>query len=215
MKAKTILYSILFLAQFAFIPSLLANEVSIKIEWVNDLEGDFSFKEKWDYPENVFRSQHGQLVCDWICPEELDQMRDDEGKIIPDSLEAYYQLLDTTHLYHSLQSTAQVYEWAGSNYIHFKKLNDGSVRGTSTCNASTHSSLILELDKQFLKASIHFNSIRDLGIHEFQATSGSIKIDQKLFEQGIVKAAFDLTFKNTLDQQYGLYWKGQIYSIIQ
>ena len=42
----------------------------------------------------------------------------------------------------------------------------------------------------------------------FPMIQGRISIDKKLFEKGIVKAAFDMTFVNTLDADRKMYWKG-------
>ena len=74
----------------------------IKMEWVEELEGDYSFAKAWDYPEGVYKNAHGQLSCDGFCPPATDAMKDSTGRIYKDSLPAFYALVDTTHRFHSL-----------------------------------------------------------------------------------------------------------------
>ncbi|WP_405409781.1 hypothetical protein [Maribacter sp. Asnod1-A12] len=187
---------------------------NIKIEWTTDLKGDFSFKENWSYKEGVYKNSHGQVSCDGNCPAAINRMKDNTGKIYKDSLQAFYKLIDTTHVYHSLKSENRMYEYSGTDFIEFKKLKNGTIKGESQNNVSTHSNLILELKNNSLTASVYFNSIRDLGIHTFPLKSGTIKIDKTLFEKGIVKAVFDFEFVNTLETDKKLFWKGNIFSII-
>ncbi|MGS2727875.1 hypothetical protein ACU8DI_14795 [Psychroserpens sp. BH13MA-6] len=216
MKTKIATLLLLFLISISF--KTIENETSfsdkIKIEWTENVLGDFSFKEKWSYQEGVFRNKHGQLSCDGICPEETHRMKDEFGKIYEDSLQAFYKVIDTTHIFHSLQSENKMYEYSGTKFIEFIKLKNGIIRGQSLKNTSTHSSLILELKNDSCHASVHFNSIRDLGEHYFPLKSGNIRIDQKLFQDGIIKAEFDFKFKNTLEPNKELFWKGRIYKKI-
>nr|WP_321236733.1 hypothetical protein [uncultured Psychroserpens sp.] len=184
----------------------------IKIEWIENLEGDFSFKEKWSYPEGVYKNRHGQLSCDGICPIEIDRMKDGSGKIYKDSLEVFYKIIDTTHIFHSLKSENRMYEYSGTDLIEFKKLKNGIVKGKSINNVSTHSSLNIELQNDSCNVFVKFNSIRDLGINYFPLKNGIIKIDRALFENGIIKAVFDFKFVNTLESDKELFWKGKIYN---
>jgi len=171
---------------------------SIEIEWTTVLKGDFSFKENWSYKEGVYKNSHGQLSCDGSCPVAIDRMKDNTGKIYKDSLKALHKLIDTTHVYHSLKSENKMYEYSGTDYIEFKKLKNGIIKGESQSNVSTHSNLMLELKNDSCTALVYFNSIRDLGVHTFPLKSGTIKIDKPLFENGIIKAVFDFEFVNTL-----------------
>ncbi|WP_062054775.1 hypothetical protein [Aquimarina longa] len=187
----------------------------IKIKWVNNLEGDFSFKESWSYQEGVYKNQYGQLSCDGICPIEIDLMIDQNGKIYKDSLEAFYKIIDTTHIPYSLKSENRMYEYSGTNFISFTKSSVGEIKGRSANNVSTHSSLHIEITNDFCVVWVDFNSIRDLGEHIFPLEEGVIVIDKKLFDEGIVKAVFDFKFKNNLDAKEELFWKGKIYSMIK
>ena len=46
------------------------------------------------------------LICDGLCPQEIDKMKYENGKIYEDSLESFYKLIDTTHIFHSIESDA-------------------------------------------------------------------------------------------------------------
>lgn len=187
---------------------------SIPINWVQDINNDFSFKNKWSYPEGVFKNKFGQLSCDSGICHGIDGMKDVQGKILKDSMNAFYRLVDTTHLKHSLKSKAQIYEWNQSNFIIFKRLPDNSLIGESLCNMTTHSSLNIQIEKNLVIVWVDFNSIKDIGSNKFPVKSGEIKIDKNYFEKGIIKAEFNLTFSNTINPNKELYWEGLIYSEI-
>jgi hypothetical protein len=102
-----------------------AGKGQINIEWSRNIEGDFSFAEKWSYPEGVYRNTYGQLGCDGFCPPEIDLMMDSTGLIYSDSLKAFYKLIDTTHLSHTIQCEAWCYEWAGTDFITARKKRQG------------------------------------------------------------------------------------------
>ena len=213
MKLKSIIIILTCLTILSFIKK--GETKSISIKWVDNIENDFSFKDKWSYPEGVYKNKFGQLSCDGICPPEIDRMKTEEGKIYPDSLKAFYKVVDTTHLFHSIKSEAWTYEWTGTDFMTFKMQADNSIIGESYCNVSTHSSLNIKIKNDSVIAWIDFNSIRNLGQHRFPMTHGQITIDKKKFDQGIIKADFDLKFANTLNQEKEMYWKGLIYSKIE
>ena len=187
---------------------------SINLEWVDNLPGDYSFAEKWDYNDNIFRNQFGHLVCDGICPEKLENMRDEEGKIYEDSLHKYYQLVDTSHIYHTIECEAQCYEWAGTNNIITIPTGKNGIKAYTLCNPSTHSSLKLNITGNRCIAAIELSSIASSGHQIFPCNGGYIKIDKKLWNEGILKAEFDLSFENILQPQDSLWWKGKIYKRI-
>ena len=114
MKIKFILISLLFLIGISCktVEKESNSTHKIKIEWTENLEGDFSFKEKWNYPEYVYKNRFGQLSCDGDCPIEIDRMKDESGKIYQDSLQAFYKVIDTTHIFHSLKSKNRMYEYS-------------------------------------------------------------------------------------------------------
>ena len=189
--------------------------LKIKINWIDFLDENFSFKEKWSYPEGVYMNSFGQLSCDGICPPEIDRMKDDQGKIYPDSLQAFYKIVDTTHLSHSIKSVAWTYEWAGTDFINFERQSNNAIIGQTECTVSTHSSLHIKINNDSLTAWIDFNSIRDLGKHIFPMKKGQFKMERSHFNKGIIKAVFDLKFENTINPAKEIYWKGVIYSEIK
>ncbi len=217
MKIKIV--AILLLGLIGFSLNIIKSETittsKVKIEWGNNFKENFSFKEKWSYPEFVYRNRFGQLSCDGDCPIEIDLMKDASGKIYGDSLQAFYKIVDTTRIFHSLKSENNIYENAGTNFIEFKKLKNGIIKGKSSNNVSTHSRLIIELQEDSCSAWVDFNSIKDLRKNIFPLERGTIKIDKILFEKGIIKAVFDFKFKNTLNSGSPLFWKGQIYNKIE
>ena len=187
----------------------------IPLKWVENLAGDFSFKDNWDYPEGVFRNEFGQLSCDGICLPEIDKMKDENGKIYEDFLELFYQLVDTTHIFHSIKSDVWAYEWVGTNHIIAEKINKDTIICFTQNNAATHSSLNLIITKNMVKPTIILNSIiRKNGLKTYHCKSGQMLIDKKLWNKGILKATFDFEFYNNegFDK---MYWKGNIYAKIE
>lgn len=213
MKLKSIVIILTCLTILSFTKKDETKWISIK--WIDNFVNDFSFKNEWSYPEGVYKNKFGQLSCDGICPPEIDRMKNEEGKICPDSLNAFYAIVDTTHMFHSIKSEAWTYEWAGTDFITFLKQADNSIIGESSCNISTHSSLNIKIKNDSIIAWIDFTSIKNVGQHRFPMTKGQIKIDKLLFDKGIIKAEFDLKFENTLNSEKEMYWKGLIYSNIK
>ena len=183
----------------------------IAVNWVNNLEGDFSFTEKWEYPEGIYKNEFGQLSCDGLCPPEADKMKNKNGKIIPDSLDAFYQLVDTTHLFHTFKSETNAYEWFESNFIKFRKLDDNSISGRSLTAISTHSSLNIDVRNDSATALIDYNSIVDTTKYRSLMKKGEIFIDKFSFKKGIIKAEFNFRFLNTKEKEQEIYWKGLIW----
>lgn len=186
----------------------------VEINWQKNLEGDFSFSEEWSYPLGVYKNQWGQISCDGFCPLETDAMKDSVGRLYEDSLSSFYALVDTIHLQHSFLAEGSMYEWTGSNHINFKQQEDGSVIGSSTCNASSHTSLHIKIEDDKITTWLDFVGIRDVKRHIFPLKDGWIKMDQKLFRKGIIKASFHFDFINSLEPSVPLNCEGKIYSLI-
>lgn len=189
--------------------------LTLKIEWVKNMTDNFSFHHQWSYPEGVYKNKFGQLSCDGLCPSEIEVMKDANGKIYPDSLARFYAVVDTSHIPHSIQSEAYVFQWAGTNFIQFKKTKSNTVEGQTTCNAATHSSLHLTLDGNTCSAYIQLISTTDSPDMIFPLTRGSIQVDKEYYKRGVVKAIFDLEFENTASATDPLFWRGKIYAPIE
>jgi hypothetical protein len=184
----------------------------IKIEWVNNLSGDYSFKDKWEYPEGVYKNEFGQLSCDGLCPMEIDRMVDEKGKIIKDSLTSFYQLVDTSHQFYSIESEAWTYEWAGTNFVTVNKVSKDSIIGFTHTNAATHSSLNFTIIRDKCIPAIAINSIRLAENKIFTYKGGRIKIDKNMWDKGVFKAEFDFIFDHKENMEKPMYWKGKIYT---
>lgn len=188
----------------------------VKISWVESLPGDFSFSKNWDYPEGVFRNEFGQLSCDGICPPETDAMMDENGKIKTDSLTAFYKVVDTTRLYHSLESNAWAYEMGEANFITAKKTAKNTIVCASETNIATHSSLHLVLKDDICIPTIELNSISNGGeTKKYVCKSGNISIDKEVLKKGILKAEFSFDFVHPENPSQPMYWKGKIETPIE
>lgn len=188
----------------------------IRITWIEDLSGDFTFKENWDYPEGIYRNDFGQLSCDGICPPEIERMKDENGRIFKDSLDAFYNLVDTTHQYYSIHSEAQCYEWAGTNFVTARKINNDTTVCFTHNNAATHSCLNLIITKEHCTPTLELNSVANPGnIIIYACKSGQIEIDKELWNKGVIKAIFNFTFDEKENTDKLLYWKGKIYAEIE
>lgn len=213
---KRVLIIILGLSSFRFIISNCNNSNKpLKIQWIENLKGDFDFKNQWSYTEGIYRNRHGQLDCDGLCPEGIKSMKDEQGKIYPDSLTRFYQLVDTTHQFHSILSEAECYEWAGTDFIKAKQTNKNEIVCYTQTNAATHSSLILEISNDFCAPRIELRSISEPDPKIYYCKGGYIKIDSNLYKQNILKAEFSFDFKNTDEVEKRMFWKGKIYTSIE
>jgi hypothetical protein len=189
--------------------------ITLPIQWVDDLEGDFSFKDKWDYPIGVYKNDHGQLSCDGWCPPETDKMKDEYGRIYKKYLEEFYKLVDTTHQFHTLSGQAATWEYGEANFMHIRQLSDDSFNCWSMCDPGTHCSLHLILTKDSCFPFIDLNSVAPNGDATFYSSGGSIKIDRSFWKKGVFKAEFDLNFLDPGKLEYKMYWRGEIFAPIE
>ena len=187
----------------------------ITIQWIDNLKGDFSFRTKWSYSEEVYRNEYGQLSCDGLCPEGIESMKDDDGKIYPDSLTKFYQLVDTTHHFHSISCEAWCYEWGGTDFITAKQTDKNRIICSSQKSAGTHCSLIIEISGDACLPRIELRSISMPGLKTYYCKGGFIKIDKNSRAQGILKAEFDFDFNNTYEPDQKMFWKGKMYTLIE
>lgn len=123
-------------------------------------------------------------------------MKDENGKIYNDSLKAFYQLVDTSHQFHSIQSDAWTYEWAGTNFITFERVSKDSIVCYTHTNIATHCILNLIIIKDIIKPLIFLNSMVPNDTKTYPCNGGQIAIDRKLWNKGIVKAEFNFTFEH-------------------
>lgn len=186
---------------------------SIPIQMVDEIDADFSFAENWNYDWGVYENQYGQLSCDGLCPNEAYEMQVD-GRIIEDSIKAYYELIDTTHFHHTMQSKAEMYEWTGCDYIYVSRDSNMRISAETVITPGSHSTLHFQINRDKAKIWAHYNSIANVQPRNFSLKSGFIKVERQAFERDTIKAQFDLTFSNTLESDVALSWSGLIYAAI-
>lgn len=182
---------------------------SMRIEWEDSLKGDYSFVERWDYLMPIYSNEFGQLVCDGLCPDETYSMRDKNGKILPDFIDQYYQLVDTTHVYYTIESETNSYEWVESKFARVNRIGKDTIQVYTLCDIATHSSLNIVITKTDCLPYIELNSITPSGMQHFACKSGYMKIDKHLWQKDTLKAEFDFVFEE------GLWWKGRILTPVQ
>ncbi len=206
-------YFIIFLIFFACNYTETKNETiakgHVKIERIDHLNGDFSFTKQWDYPEGIYKNEFGQLVCDGLCPEGIENKLDNNGKIILDSTTAFYKLLDTSHIPHSIQCEAWCYEYAGTNTINVFK-NKDTIVCYSQQNAATHCSLKLKIINGDCTPTIELTSIAPNGDKTYTCNGGYIEIDTIMLHKDTLKAVFSFTFNHPENLKQPMFWKGKI-----
>lgn len=210
-------YVILELKKDRLILVPLPEPVKVEIDWKKSVPGDFSFKDNWSYPFGVFKNRFGQVSCEDFCPDEVKTMKDKYGKIYKDSLTKFYTLVDTTHLFYSIQCEARCYEWGGTDFITFQKINKKTVIGFTQGNVGTHSSLELTITGNFCEPVINLLSVvpsRSNNEYKYFCTGGEMMIDKTLWNQGIIKAEFNFGFYHQENPAIPFYWKGKIYAPI-
>ena len=189
----------------------------VKITWVDNLPGDFSFTSNWSYPLGVEKKADGRAGCGdgGFCPERCYSMLDSNGIVLKDSSEIFYQLLDTTHQFHTLQCEARCDEWAGADFIEVVRTQKNEVFCYTTTGIATHCSLQFIINQNICTAILDLNSIILDGSAIFYCIDGNIMIDKQLWKQGIMKAEFHFSFENKEDIHKPFYWKGKILAKIK
>ena len=185
-----------------------------EIDWVKNISSNFDFSSNWSYPEGVYRNQYGQLSCDGICPIEIDEMKDEHGKIKGNFLKTFYEIIDTTHLFYSIHSETNAPEYTEANFISIKYIDDKEIIIRSKSNISTHSSLNVLIKDSTFSAWIDVKSITPNGNHRFKLKNGTLKVEEESWKKGILKAVFDLKFEDTLFKKKEMFWKGKLLKTI-
>ncbi len=214
MKCLIFFCSLLLTAASSFGQSKKA-ATPIKIKWTSSIRGDFSFVNKWSYPEGVELNKYGQLSCDGFCPPETYPMIDSTGKIFKDSLTAFYKIVDTSHQSYTIQCKAWCYEWTGTDFIESIYKSADTVYCYTLLNAATHCSLQLNIVGDNCFAIIGLNSIVKGGSVKYNCINGYITVDKNLWKKGIVKAAFNFNFEHKENPKKPIYWKGKILTKIK
>jgi hypothetical protein len=184
--------------------------------WIDSLSGDFSFTEGWSYAEGVYKNEWNQLSCDGLCASEIYEMIDSTGRIYEDSLQVFYELVDTSHQYHTLYCESNCNEFSGTNFIEVKKFGTDSLHAFTQNNVSTHCSLQIWLvQKKYITVTSTLNSIIKEGNVSYVCVDGFIEIEKTAFDNGFFKSSFHFKLVNESHSDDIIWWTGKTYSPIK
>ncbi len=186
----------------------------VKVEYTDLSHLDFSFAQDWNYPEWVYVNCYGQVSCDGWCPERTWSMKDSTGKIFQDSLAVFYSLVDTAHQHYTLYGEANMYEYAGTDYMDCRMSGD-SIYAETRMGIATHSYLEIVIFGGWCGGVVNFISITDIPPTSFELVSGFFRLDTNALANGILKGQFHFQFYNHLNPRNELWWKGVILSPIK
>ena len=176
---------------------------------MQDLKGDFSFASNWSYNEGIYKNEFGQLSCDGFCPERVDKMKDENGRIIKDSIPVFYQLIDTTHQFHTINSKIDNEKESYVNFINLNRVNDSIITLKTTQNSHIYGSLNMLITNSECYAQVEVISPNlTVGTTYYNLTNGEISIDIDSYHNNILKSYFDFTFTN---KNNIIKWSGKIY----
>jgi hypothetical protein len=190
------------------------NDTVILIEWFNNLKGDFSFASKWSFAENIGLNKAQQIACLNNCSDRVRKMMDDEGLILSDSTDLYYQIIDSTRKYHTLDSRSTLYDWKPSNFIKVRRYGNFVLEGSVIQDSISNCSLFFRLKDDYLTAWAYHKPIKGES-KIFKLNGGKIFLDREAFDKGIFKATFSFTFENDVNSLKALFWSGKIYTKIE
>ena len=212
---NSIIFFTLLLAYSSSFAQTKKSATLVKINWASNIKGNFSFVNKWSYPEGIEVNEYGQVTCNGFCPPETDAMMDSTGKIIKDSLTAFYKIVDTTHQSYSIDCKAWCYEWAGADFIKVVRKTVDTTYCYTLLNAATHCSLQLNIIRDNCFAIIKLESVVKGGNARYYCRNGYITIDKDLWKKGIMKAIFSFYFKHKENPKQPMYWNGKIFTKIK
>ncbi|MCA5005212.1 hypothetical protein [Sphingobacterium bovistauri] len=189
---------------------------AIDITWKDSVAGDFSFTEQWSYPEGVYKNKFGQLSCDGICPPETDLMKDENGKIYEDSLQAFYKVVDTTHIYSTMQSQSTAIEFTDPTQMTAERIDKDTIEAFTRLNSATHSALKIKI----IKDHYFIPTVELISIHVgdkiiYPCIEGKLEMDKMYWKKRIIKANFSFLFFDKEQPNKPIEWNGKIFSKIE
>lgn len=187
------------------------NGYSIPIGWFQELKGDYSFAHEWEYADGIEVNDYQQIICS-SCPKRVQRMLDKRRKIITDSMNVFYQLIDSTRHYHSLKSRSTVINMEKNNYIQVKKYGDFTIEGFTKSNDTLNCSLFFRIKDNFIVSWAYFKSGSTTKIYNLK--EGKFFVDKSAFDKGNLKANFSFVYFSESEFK-PLYWSGKIYSKIK
>ena len=190
------------------------DDIQIEISWFTNLKGNFSFASKWSYASNVGLNAAQQIACLQNCSNRVQKMMDEDGLIISDSTDAYYQIVDSTRKYHTLESRSTLSDWKPSNFINVRKYGNFTIEGSVIADSTSKCSVFFRIKDNYLTAWAYHKP--DKGSSKiFRLNGGKIFLDDAAFAKGIFKATFSFTFENEINSLKPLFWSGKIHAKIE
>jgi hypothetical protein len=183
---------------------------SIPISWFSELKGDFSFSTNWEYARGVDLNDYQQIIC-FDCPSRASKMLDRRRKIISDSMNVFYTLIDSTRHYYSLESRCSMADMKESKFISVKKYGDFTIDGETKSSDSLNCSLFFRLKDDFVTSWVY---LKNNGVTRiFTLKEGKFFADKSEFEKGYLKGNFSFVYASE-NSFKALYWSGKIYAKI-
>jgi hypothetical protein len=190
------------------------DDIQIEISWFTNLKGNFSFASKWSYASNVGLNDAQQIACLQNCSDRVQKMMNEDGLIISDSTDAYYQIVDSTRKYHTLESRSTLYDWKPSNFIRVRKYGNFTIEGSVIPDSNSKCSMFFRIKDNYLTAWAYHKP--DKGSSKiYRLNGGKIFLDDAAFAKGIFKGTFSFTFENDINSLKPLFWSGKIQAKIE
>ena len=196
--------------------------VKLKIDWVENVQGDFSFTTKligkesnstYDYPTSMREK-------DSLLNSRLRSMRDSLGNSLPDSINLFHSIVDTS-LHYTIISQSEDSACSGTRMMRITGMENG-IRAFFYCDEGSLRTLHLEIIEDSLSAWIEWVMVDSQGQRTIiiKLKEGKMKIDRGLFNKGIFKAEFNLVFESYFGfmddpNEPKNTWEGLIYGKIQ
>ena len=181
---------------------------SILISQFDDLKGDFSFSNKWEYAEGIELNDYQQIICS-KCPSRAGKMLDRRRKIASDSMDIFYTLIDSTRHYYSLDSRCSLTDMRDVKFISVKKYGDFSLEGMAKSNDSSNCSLFFRIKDDYIISWIYVKS-KNNESEIYPMKDGKFFLDQGAFDKGILKANFSFVYYNKKNSLKALFWSGKM-----
>ena len=183
---------------------------SISISWFQELKGDFSFANEWEYAEGIKINDYQQIICS-KCSQRAEKMLDKRRKIYADSINVFYQLIDSTRHYYSLNSRSTLTNLNEDRFVLIKKYGDFTIEGVAKNQDGINCSLFFRIKDDLITSWIYIKKSEDIKIYKLK--EGKFFADKSAFDRGILKANFSFVYEsgNSLKP---IYWSGKIHSKI-
>ena len=199
-------------SNFSNLKTSESNGFSIPISWFQELKGDFSFANEWQYSDGIELNDYQQIIC-WKCPQTAEKLLDKRRKIIADSMNTFYNLIDSSRHYYSLESRCSMADMKESKFISVKKYGDFTIDGVTKSSDSLNCSLFFRIKDDLIISWIYVKS-QNNETEIYPMKDGKFFVDQGAFDNGILKANFSFVYYNRKNSLKALYWSGKMYAKI-